>query len=273
MAKGKDQKKPQKPKGIQSSLEWRKFRESRASDQYRAIRGIEKLGGPVNSSTPRNMSQCTNHLGKSGCVKLAHAIAPFVKAKPQEVREVTKVHSAVVQFCENHNISLDECEPGDPMPICYDLITGLSPEAAVLFWVLSGAPNSDGTPLFPKFKSSVQDAKKPKQDEEHEGQEEESSGGQGGPEEEEEFSEDEEEEAEPEESTKPSAKSKSAPDVDSFRSTRIETTERGQVQDPRKRNASRRRSPEKRRKIPGGSPKLRSAGREKNASEHRQRSL
>ena len=154
-------------------------------------------------------------------MKLARAIAPFVKAKPQEVRrEITnedaakKVHHAVVQFCESHNISLDECEPGDPMPICYDLITGLSPEAAVLFWVLSGAPNSDGTPLISKFKGSDPDAKKRKQDEQPEDEEEEeSSDSQEGSEEEEESSPDEE--AETEKGKKGSAKAKNPVDVDS----------------------------------------------------------
>ena len=196
MARGKDPSKPQRPKGIRSSLEWRRFKESKASDQYRAIRGIEKLGGPVNSNTPRTMSQCTNHLGKSGCMKLAYVIAPYVTAKAQEVKEVTnedaakKVHAAVVQFCESHNVNITECEPGEPMPICYNMITGLSPEAAVLFWVLTGAPNADGTPLISQFKRSGSEAKKARH-EESEGGAEESSVSQEGSEEEDESSEDE----------------------------------------------------------------------------------
>ena len=121
-----------------------------------------------------------------------------MKAKPQEVKEITnedaakKVHQAVIKFCEDHEVYLDECEVGDPMPICYDFITGLSPESAVLFWVLSGAPNSDGTSMLGKFKNAELKAKKRKQDEQDEDVEEEDADDQEGSEEEEESSDGEE---------------------------------------------------------------------------------
>lgn len=55
------------------------------------------------------------------------------------------------------------------MPVIFDHITRLSPEASVLAWVVSGRPTKDGTPLFGPGRSTSKKKKGHEEEDDDEG--------------------------------------------------------------------------------------------------------
>jgi len=54
----------------------------------------------------------------------------------------------------------------EEVPVIFDHITGLSPEASVLAWVVSGRPTEGGTPLFGPGRSTSKKKKGHEEEEE-----------------------------------------------------------------------------------------------------------
>jgi hypothetical protein len=57
----------------------------------------------------------------------------------------------------------------EEVPVIFDHITRLSPEASVLAWVVSGRPTEDGTPLFGPGRSTSKKKKGHEEEDDDEG--------------------------------------------------------------------------------------------------------
>ena len=130
---------------VRAATDVTRFMRSPEGQKYKRL----KLGGftKFGISTPGRVSQMGAVIGKSGLLEMARVIRPYVTAEDQNVGEplnqdlAVKALEKIGEVADSWELELDMTSAESTYPDVFGLMAGLSLEACVLLWVLSGSPD------------------------------------------------------------------------------------------------------------------------------------